>query len=965
MKREKDCSYYKKILNCLHDQVVVINREMKIEYMNEAFESFILLNIEHPELVEEESVESIFPESMNCLLSDIKTCFNEGQVVRNILRISHRKRDTYYDYVMFPNYEGSSIDECSIILRNITDIEMKKKELSQQVNFFSGLLKRIPIGVYMFDLNDDEVTLNLWNPRMVKYFGRTEEDLLGRGYGEAFDHETLKRHQTALRKIMELGLYYEFPAELVKTREGPRFFHTIISPIGWTDGKPDSFMGIMEDITDKIAQQQKLKKYQRKLMQLLKAKSQILDDTTAEFSSILENTYGINILSLDRNFRYRIFNAHYAIQVQTRFGMQIEKGSSFFDLLPYFPLKGKEINEALNMALQGKSTTRELTYFQPDGELGYLDGVFSPLYVQNEITGVTLVFIDITDSKQLKREAEIFKSIADIVEYGVLLVDTEMNIRYTNSYWRRKLPVPEHEGIVLNLGDYLDIDQVQFLKELIDDPGRKKNYAEQEYKTTDSDGNPVTLLLNGVRFDQSDGETVGLALSCLDITPISNARETLIESKEKAEHTSQMKSAFVANMSHEIRTPLNAILGFASVLKKSVDDPRLQDHVECILSSGSILKELINTVLDFSKLEASKMEIQPEATKITPFFRDIFSLFSFQAQEKSVFLEFICREEVPAVLKFDALRLRQIIINLLGNALKFIHRGCIRVFISYSKEDSTLLFSVSDTGIGISEKDQHFIFNPFEQNEKHDSRTYEGTGLGLSIAKKLIDLMKGQIRLESTLGRGSSFSIELPAPAMTEKTEQFYFHDITMEASVGSLCYVDEDFLSGPLREEGDRSGLQFLPIGGPEGIDLQGLKEPAAFLTRDRNFTFKGKSLMIIRILDEGVPGNGSGEDKYSYISSASSPPEVCAVVKSLFLQRWEDFSAREFSLENLEPIHIAKIARAVETKDFSDVGDIVPLVEQCGPQGAEYSRVIRKALADFDITRLNSTLDRIKDAL
>ncbi|MDC7240291.1 MAG: ATP-binding protein, partial [Spirochaetales bacterium] len=965
MRKEKNCGYYQNILNCLHDQVVVINRDLRIEYMNEAFESFILLNIEHPEFMEDHRIDQIFPDSMQGLIRDLKDCFSEGQVVRDLLKINHQNRDSFYDYVIFPNYEGSRIEECSVILRNITEIEMKKKELSQQVNFFSGLLKRIPIGVFMFDLNGEDVTLNLWNPMMARYFGRTEDDLLGKNCTEVFDPDTRKRHKKALVKILELGLFYEFPAELVKTREGSRFFHTIISPIGWTDGRPDSFMGIMEDISDKIAQQQKLKKYQKKLMELLETKSRILDDTTAEFSSILDNSYGINILSLDRNFCYRVFNSHFATQVKAKFDLQVEKGGSFFDLLPYFPLKGRQIKEALNQALEGKSSTRELTYFQPDGELGYLDGVFSPLYVKNQLAGVTLVFIDITDSKQLKREAEIFKSIADVVEYGVLLIDKDMNIRYTNSYWRRKLPIPEHKGVVLNLGDYLDIDQMQSLKELINDPEKKEQYAQQEYRTTDSSGNPVTLLINGVRFEESDGETVGLALSCLDITPISEARESLMESKDRAERTSQMKSAFVANMSHEIRTPLNAILGFASILNKSLTDPQLKDHADCILSSGSILKELINTVLDFSKLEASKMTIQPEATKMFSFFKDLYSLFSFQAREKRIFLEFICKREIPSVLNLDPLRLRQVVINLLGNALKFTHRGHIRVYINYSGEQHSLVLSVSDTGIGISGKDQQFIFNPFEQNEHHDSRTYEGTGLGLSIAKKLIDLMKGQISLESTPGQGSTFTIQVPAAVIKKEPVQFHFKE-PGDQEPDHTCFVDIDYCSDALVNAGKSSGLRFRPVSGSSDVDFSTLKEPAAYLTRDEEFLSPNRFLMVVRIVKDfsaSVTGSAVG-NRYSYILDSAGYGQVCSILKSLFWQSEESFASGGFSVESLDPSQIEKLSRAVESRDFSDISNILPLVESCGIRGVEYGKTIWKALDDFDIPDLNRVLNSIKEA-
>ena len=306
-----------------------------------------------------------------------------------------------------------------------------------------------------------------------------------------------------------------------------------------------------------------------------------------------------------------------------------------------------------------------------------------------------------------------------------------------------------------------------------------------DFPLTISDGELVDVLFNGSIYKDQDGNTAGAVVVARDISDRKKAEAELIEAKIfaelatsiaedaksiaetatiKAEEAVKSKQQFLSNMSHEIRTPMNAIIGFTKVVLKTELTAKQKEYLTAIRMSGDALIVLINDILDLAKVDAGKMTFEKTPFKLSLSINAMLHLFETKIQEKNLKLIPYYDATIPEVLVGDPVRLHQIILNLVSNAVKFTSKGKISVsvnLLSETDENVTLEFAIADTGIGINGDKIEKIFENFQQATSGTSRIFGGTGLGLAIVKQLIEAQNGNITVESTLGKGSTFSFTL------------------------------------------------------------------------------------------------------------------------------------------------------------------------------------------------------------
>ena len=426
----------------------------------------------------------------------------------------------------------------------------------------------------------------------------------------------------------------------------------------------------------------------------------------------------------------------------------------------------------------------------------------------------------------LIRESEIkYRTLIEQMQEGLLVADLNGIIQYVNKSFCEIVGYDYDElvgksGYDLLLSDE-DINEIK-----IKDENRRNNLAEKyELNVFTKTRELKTLWFHSTPVKDQSGIITGSMSTVIDITDIKKAEQELLQkneqlerqyeeymqlnevlrqtnydlevSKEKAEESDRLKTAFLQNMSHEIRTPLNGIIGFSKLLiMDDITKEEIIEYTNVIMKSGDRLLETINNVLEISKIETGQIGVQYSLFSINTVINDLFQFYLPNAEIKNIKLHYNNYfDDDNSTIISDKIRIHQILSNLLNNALKFTNEGIIE--FGYELEDNNLLFYVKDTGIGISKENQERIFERFIQVDLSLKRDYEGTGLGLSICKGLVELLNGNIWVESELNKGTAFYFKIPyIPTVEKKLEQNKNLQVTHNKKKTKILIVEDDATS-------------------------------------------------------------------------------------------------------------------------------------------------------------------------
>jgi PAS domain S-box-containing protein len=487
---------------------------------------------------------------------------------------------------------------------------------------------------------------------------------------------------------------------------------------------------------------------------------------------------------------------------------------------------------------------QELSARRADGSCFPVEAVISAA----ELGSTAFYVACLRDISRRKREEESlrasevqFRAAMEALGEGLFISDLQGVVVYVNtrmallsdyypqelvgsSVAERLLPLEEREGFASRSELWL-----QGVSEQFEVPLRRK------------DGSQFLAEINVTPFRNPDGEIVGTVGAVTDVTERKRIQEELVAAIDASQDATRTKSAFLANMSHELRTPLNAIIGYSEMLEEELQERHLEEllpDLHKIHGAGKHLLRLINDILDISKIEAGKMELFLESFEVGALVREVASTIEPLVNSRQNRLQVRCTNDVGAMYA-DLTRVRQVLLNLLSNASKFTEGGTVALEVRRELEKGApwLVFRVSDTGIGMGAEQIGKLFQAFSQADPSTTRKYGGTGLGLAISRQLCQKMGGEIAVESEVGRGSAFTVRLPAAVdQAEPEARAEAHVATVPETTPTALVIDDDRLVRDLLQRFlAKQGFEVTTAAdGREGLRLAGELRPTLITLDD-----------------------------------------------------------------------------------------------------------------------------------
>jgi len=656
------------------------------------------------------------------------------------------------------------------VLTDITELKQKEETFS----LLNHTIKSIGECISITDVHDKILFVN---QAFLRTYGYTEEEILGKQI-EMIRADTTKKDDSIF-KSTELG---GWQGELLnKKKDGTVFPISLTTSIVYGEKQqPIAHVGVAVDITERKRVEEKLQESEEKYRSIFENVQDVYYEALID-GTILEVSPSIGIISKGQYHRNDLI------------------GKSMYDFYP-----NTEERQALLSTLQerGSVTDFEVTLKNRDGSL-------IPCSISSKIRfdaqgrpeKILGSMRDITKRRQaeeeLKKSEGKFRAIFDNASDGMFLIDLkDRKFFMCNATCAKVLGYAQEEFSTLNIADIHPIEDLNLINEQIGKFSRGEEVIRSDFRLKRKDGSIFAAELSPALL--TIAEKKYLLIIFKDITERRRAESELKEAKETAEAAVKAKSEFLAVMSHEIRTPMNGVIGMTDLLALTELTPEQSDYVETIRLSGETLLAVINDVLDFSKIESSKIELEEEPFELNVCIEEVLDLPVPRAQQKNLDLLYRVDPNIPPFIIGDRLRLRQILYNLVGNAVKFTEKGEIVVSVGLNRRHDKsleLLFAVKDTGIGIPANKLTRLFKPFSQVDSSTTRKYGGTGLGLAICMRLVELMGGRIWAESKEGEGSTFFFTIMTTASQSDLNipKLYLQGSKVELTHKRVLIVDDN----------------------------------------------------------------------------------------------------------------------------------------------------------------------------
>ncbi len=657
--------------------------------------------------------------------------------------------------------DDQNTDEMEVI-GAIQDMTLRKGAsiaLDQSKKYLDSIIDNLPVGLHIFDHKGYSTRTN---ETLRKLFGIAKPEELKGSYNILNDPASRALgSDVVFREVYESKKTITREIELTRPGTGGSdgrskkiTISEVIFPILRHDGTVHSVISLSSDITQRVEAEKALRASELHQKALLR----LIPDL-------------IFVLSEEG-----VFKDHYVGDTSKLYlGNENFIGKSFGEVFsgPLSELFYENLGRAVD--------SREMQSFRYEMEINAMTFYYETRLLVSEDKEVIAIIRDITESvaaeKSVKVSEEKFRELAERTQDTLILLSAYNEILYVS-------PNLNHL-IGISVEEYAE-NPMKFLRMI--HPEDKKwvipalnNYRKNKEESVDIQfrvlldyGKLKWIWYRENTIFDDEYRPVRYAAVMTDITTNKMTEQQLKEAKEEAEKAYRSKSVFLANISHEIRTPMNAVLGFTDLLYARISDPVLKGYLNSIRSSGNTLLNLLNDILDLSKIEAQKMRILHSPVNLFTVFDEIKHIFSLKALEKGLDYTFKIDKNIPSSLLMDELRLKQILLNLIDNAIKFTEIGEITVTaklkepLNFTQGKVTLELVVEDSGIGIPVHLRESIFESFRQQDDQDKKKYKGTGLGLAITKRLVELFDGSITLESEIGKGSRFHIILPGITISD-----------------------------------------------------------------------------------------------------------------------------------------------------------------------------------------------------